>query len=420
MGKPTKTVRPKWLNSTVLGIGLASLCSDVGHEMATTAMPALLASLGASSAILGLIEGLADGLSSFAKLCSGLYSDRLEKRKPLAVVGYFVTASGMASFALATQWWHVLLGRVGGWLGRGARTPVRNVLMTEATTPETYGRAFGMECAMDSTGAVIGPLLALLVLATWGLRWTFALTLIPGILAALLIAFLVREKPHEPQPHVKLWSGMKGLPSQFHRYLLGVGIAGIGDFSNTLLILWATQAWTLRFGAHRAAGYAMAFYVGYNIVYTLSSYFSGGLADRFPKNRVRAIGYSLAVIPAAALMSPGASLVKFAIVFAFSGVYMGVWETLESSTAATVLPKQMRGVGFGTLASVQGLGDFASSIIVGFLWVLHPMAAMGFVIATSLVGAAIIAGTKTISPAAAGVPDQETPGETDRDEKTRG
>ena len=103
--------RARWLNSTVLGIGVASLFSDVGHEMATTAMPALLATLGVSSAVLGLIEGLADGLSSFAKLFSGLYSDRLAKRKPLAVVGYFVTASGMASFALATQWWHVLIGR---------------------------------------------------------------------------------------------------------------------------------------------------------------------------------------------------------------------------------------------------------------------------------------------------------------------
>src|SRR5207237_6847186 len=134
---------------------------DVGHEIATTAMPALLATVGAGAAVLGLIEGLADGLSSLAKLLSGLYSDRLRRRKPLAVAGYFVTASGMASFALATQWWHVLLGRVGGWLGRGVRTPVRNVLMTEATTPETYGRAFGFERALDSAGAIVGPSLAL-------------------------------------------------------------------------------------------------------------------------------------------------------------------------------------------------------------------------------------------------------------------
>src|ERR1700710_1103156 len=166
-----------WLNRTVLGIGLASLFSDVGHEMATSTMPALLASIGASSAALGLMEGLSDGLSSFAKLASGHYSDRLRRRRPLAVVGYFVTASGMASFAFATQWWHVLLGRAGGWLGRGARTPVRNVLLTEATTPETYGRAFGLERAMDSAGAVVGPALAVLLAASFGLHRVFLFTL---------------------------------------------------------------------------------------------------------------------------------------------------------------------------------------------------------------------------------------------------
>lgn len=190
----------QWLNATVFGIGLASLCSDVGHEMATTAMPALLASVGATSALLGLIEGSADGLASFAKLYSGLYSDRLSRRKPLAVVGYFVTASGMASFAFASQWWHVLLGRIGGWLGRGVRTPVRNVLLAEATTPKTYGRAFGFERAMDSAGAVIGPLIATAIVARAGIRSVFLWTLIPGVAAAMIIALFVRERPHNPRP----------------------------------------------------------------------------------------------------------------------------------------------------------------------------------------------------------------------------
>jgi MFS family permease len=391
--------KARWLNRTVLGIGVASFFSDVGHEMATTAMPVLLASLGMSSAVLGLIEGLADGLSSFAKLFSGLYSDRLRKRKPLAVAGYFVTASGMASFALATQWWHVLLGRVGGWLGRGARTPVRNVLLTEATTPETYGRAFGLERAMDSAGAVAGPLLALTITAALGLRWTFALTLIPGSIAALLIWFLVREKPHQPQPGHTLWKGVKALPHEFRKYLFGVSIAGVGDFSNTLLILWATQAWTTRFGGARAAVLAMGFYVGYNVVYTISCYVSGMLADRFPKNWVLAIGYSVAVIPATALMLPGDSFVKFGIVFAFSGLYMGVWETLENTTAATLLPAPVRGVGFGVLATVNGIGDFISSASVGALWVLSPVWAMSFVIVMSLGGAAIIASTRPTAAA---------------------
>jgi MFS family permease len=395
---PQRKVR--WLNRTVLGIGLASLFSDIGHEMATTAMPVLLASLGASSAILGLIEGLADGLSSFAKLFSGLYSDRLRNRKPLAVAGYFVTASGMASFALATQWWHVLFGRVGGWLGRGARTPVRNVLLTEATTPETYGRAFGLERAMDSAGAIVGPALALTLAATLGLRSMFALTLVPGVVAALLIWFLVREKHHAPQPTARLWSGVKSLPRDFRKYLIGVSIAGIGDFSNVLLILWATQAWSARFGSARAAALAMGFYIGYNVVYTISCYVSGMLADRFPKNWVLAIGYSVAVIPAITLMWPGDSFVKFGIVFAFSGLYMGVWETLENTTAATLLPGSIRGVGFGLLATVNSVGDFISSAAVGALWVFSPVWAMSFVIATSLIGAGVIAGTR---PSIAGV-----------------
>jgi len=382
-----------WLNPTVLGIGLASLFSDVGHEMATAALPALLATLGASSAALGLIEGLADGLSSFAKLVSGAYADRLTRRKPLAVAGYVITALGMASFSLATRWWHVLLGRAAGWIGRGARSPVRNVLLTEATTPETYGRAFGLERAMDSLGAVVGPLLAIGLVAAVGLRSTLALTLVPGLAAALVVALLVREAPRAPgapgTPR-RVLAGFRGLPASFRRYLAGVGVAGLGDFSNTLLILWATQAWAPELGVLRAARRAMLFYVGYNVVYTVSCWVSGQAADRFPRLRVLAVGYALACVPAVALLLPGAALAKFALVFAASGAYMGVWETVENAAAAEVLPADRRGAGFGLLATVNGIGDMISSVLVGALWVLSPAAAMGFVIATSLAGAALI------------------------------
>jgi len=247
---------------------------------------------------------------------------------------------------------------------------------------------------MDSTGAVIGPLFTLVLVAAIGMRWTFALTIIPGLAAAVLIWLLVREKPHEPHPHVRLFASIGSLPHEFRKYLLGVGLAGLGDFSNTLLILWATQTWTPRFGVARAAQLAMGFYVGYNVVYAVSCYLSGVLADRFPKNRVLAAGYSLAVIPALALISPGDSLLKFVLVFAFSGVYMGVWETLESSTAATILPRSVRGVGFGVLATVNGLGDFISSAVVGLLWTVAPTFAMLFVIIVSLAGAAVIATTQ--------------------------
>jgi hypothetical protein len=111
---------------------------------------------------------------------------------PLAVVGYFLTAGGIASFAITTTWYHVLGGRIIGWFGRGIRASVQKVLLAEATVPATYGRAFGFERAMDSAGAVVGPGLALLIVPTLGLHWLFALTLIPGLLAALAIVFLVR------------------------------------------------------------------------------------------------------------------------------------------------------------------------------------------------------------------------------------
>jgi MFS family permease len=388
--------RGRWLNSTILAIGLASLLSDMGHEMASVAMPALLTVLGVAdaSALLGLIEGLADGAASFAKLYSGLYSDRLKRRKPLAVAGYFVTAAGMASFALATQWWHVLLGRVGAWIGRGARSPVRKVLLAEATTPETYGRAFGLDRAMDSAGAVVGPLLAIVMKGLVGLRWLFAFTFIPGALAALSIGFLVRERPHQPKPHARLWGNLRALPHDFKEYLLGIGIAGLGDFSNTLLILWAIQAWTKDgYDLEAAATRAILFYVGYNVVYTFSCYVAGLLADRFAKHWVLAAGYSLATVPAVALLLPGDSTLKFALVFGFSGVYMGLWETVESATAATMLPAEIRGTGFGALETVGGLGDILSSVLIGWLWTISRPAAMGFVMLASLTGAAIVAHT---------------------------
>src|SRR5512138_2969535 len=132
---------PKWLNRTVLGIGLASLLSDWSHEMATTVMPAFLATMGAGAAWVGLIEGVSDGLSSFAKMASGYYTDRFRRRKPIAVAGYVVTALGTAAFGLASAAWQVLLARSLAWLGRGVRTPVRKALLAGAVTKETYGRA---------------------------------------------------------------------------------------------------------------------------------------------------------------------------------------------------------------------------------------------------------------------------------------
>src|SRR3569833_464513 len=195
-GKTERSPGLRWLNRTVLGIGLASLCSDFSHEVATALLPTFLASMGVAAAWLGIIEGVSDGLSSLAKMGSGFYTDKLERRKPIAVLGYIITALGTASFGLASTGWHVLLARSSAWLGRGVRTPVKKALLASAVTKETRGRAFGFARMMDTIGAIIGPTSTLFLLAAFHYHYPplFALTLIPGLSAAVCIAFLVQEK----------------------------------------------------------------------------------------------------------------------------------------------------------------------------------------------------------------------------------
>jgi len=153
--------RAGWLNRSTVGVALASLFSDVSHELATAVLPTVLLALGAGPAALGLIEGSADGLSTIAKLWGGAASDRVARRKPLASIGYLVTAVGVAAIALCTTWTQVLACRIAAWIGRGSRSAPRDVLMVEAANPAALGKAFGMERAGDAFGAVLGPLAAL-------------------------------------------------------------------------------------------------------------------------------------------------------------------------------------------------------------------------------------------------------------------
>ena len=184
-----------WLNRTVLGVGLTSLFSDWAHETATAVLPAFLAVIGAGPAWLGAIEGIADGLSSFAKLSSGHYTDRLQKRKPLVIFGYAVTAIATASFGLATHALQVLAGRATAWLGRGIRSPAKKALLAADVPPGAYGRAFGLERLMDTLGAILGPLTALWILhaTNHSYRKVFLWTLLPGLIAVACFWLLVRS-----------------------------------------------------------------------------------------------------------------------------------------------------------------------------------------------------------------------------------
>jgi MFS family permease len=362
--------RQRWLNGTVLGIGLASLLSDWSHEIATTVLPAYLATLGVAAFWVGLIEGVADGLSSVAKMASGYYTDKLRRRKPIAVAGYLVTALGTAAFGLATAAWHVLLARALAWLGRGVRTPVRKALLAAAVTPQTYGRAFGFERMMDTLGAIVGPATALLLLGWFAHDYPklFAATLVPGLLAVAAIALLVRERERRPVPHVSFGERLRALPPRFRRFLAAVGLFGLGDFAHTLLILLATQQLTPTWGAARAASVAVGLYVLHNVCYAGFALVAGWLADRFPKSRVLAAGYALAAVMAGLILALPLNGITLAAVFLCGGVYVAIEETLEDSLCAELVAAEQHGMAFGALATVNGVGDFVSSLAVGALW----------------------------------------------------
>ena len=368
MNTPRSSTR--WLNRTVLGIGLASLFSDWSHEIATTVMPAFLATMGAAAFWVGLIEGVSDGLSSFAKMASGYYTDKLHRRKPVAVFGYLVTALGTASFGLATAAWHVLLARAFAWLGRGVRTPVRKALLAGAVTKETYGRAFGFERMMDTCGAIVGSVTAFFLLGVFNHHYPtlFAVTLIPSFIAVALIVFAVREKERKPVPHVSFGERLRLLPPSFRKFLVAVGLFGAGDFAHTLLILLATQKLTPELGAAKAASIAVALYVLHNVFYAGFAFIAGWLADRFPKNVVLASGYALAAGMALAIIFLPLTVWTLGAIFILGGIYVAIEETLEDSFCAELVGEEHHGMAFGTLATVNGVGDFLSSIIVGTLW----------------------------------------------------
>ncbi len=360
-----------WLNRTVVGVGLTSLFSDWSHETATAILPTFLAAIGAGPAWLGAIEGIADGLSSFTKLAAGHYTDRLKRRKPLAVFGYAFTAFATASFAFATHAYHVLFARAAAWLGRGVRSPTRKALLAADVPPNAYGRAFGFERLMDTVGAIAGPLTALWLLevTAHSYRKVFLWTLLPGMAAAAIFWIFVRERPIAARPQRSFLLGLKALPIPFRRLLLGVGIFGAGDFSHSLLILYASRMLAPVHGMARAASIAVGLYVLHNVFYAGSAYLSGWLSDHVSSGKaVLAGGYALAGLTAILLCTGTQSLWLLAVIFVLAGIYVGTEEALEDSLSAELVPKEQHGMAFGTLAAVNAVGDFLSSLLVGFLW----------------------------------------------------
>ena len=373
---------------------MASLFSDWSHEIATAVLPAFLGSLGVAAAWLGIIEGVSDGLSSFAKLGSGFYTDGLPRRKPISLYRLSNHCSCHCSHWFSHNGLACSDGPRHSMVGPGSSHAGSKGAVSCAVDRSVYGRAFGFERAMDTVGAIVGPLSALWLLSGIPGEYhiVFALTFLPGIAAAALIGLVVQEKKRTPVPHASFGERLCLLPRVYRRLLLAVGIFGAGAFAHTLLILWAAQRLTPALGAPGAASAAVALYVLHNIFYAAFSYVGGLLADHFPKNRLLAGGYGLAALMALGIMFLPANFWLLALVFMLGGVQVAIEETLEDSFCAELVEPAQHGMAFGVLATVNGAGDFLSSVIVGLLWsAFGPTVAFGYSALLFIAGAVLVA-----------------------------
>jgi MFS family permease len=367
-----------WLNRNVLATGIVSLLSDASHEIVTALLPlfvtlsSALGGLGADAALLGTIEGLSDGLSSASKPVSGHLSDRSKRRKPWMVFGYVATGVLLPAIAFVQTYIGLAILRVSSWIGRGVRGPPRDALLSDSVQPEQYGKAFGFHRAMDSIGAVIGPILAFLLLPYLGVRHTIFVAFVPGALSVLVVILFIKETKgvRKGGDAVSLRDSISSLPRRFKLLLVAQGTFGISNFANSLFVLAALQIMSPSLGEIAAASASLGLYALLNAVYALASFPVGVLADKRGKAGLLGLGYLLNALACLILAFWINSVVVIGFAFVAVGLQLAFTDTTEAALAAELLPKKVVGTGYGVLQFVDGVGDFASSFVVGMLWVL--------------------------------------------------
>ncbi|MGH2629465.1 MAG: MFS transporter, partial [Actinomycetota bacterium] len=269
-----------WFNPGVRSIGLASFLSDVGHEIPTSLLPSFLTStLGAPASALGLIEGIADGSAGVAKLAGGALADDPDRRAKVAVGGYVTTAVLSSGIGLATAPWQVAVLRTGAWAARGIRGPARNAILADVVSPDAYGRAYGFERTADNLGAIVGPLLAIPLIALVGVRSAILVSIVPGLLAAVAMFAAVRRvrRPSIRERRPLRLQVRPVLRGGLGRLFAGMGAFEFGNCAATLLILRATELLEPGRGQDRAASIAVLLYVAYNLAASLTSLPAGHL-----------------------------------------------------------------------------------------------------------------------------------------------
>jgi MFS family permease len=354
------------LPAGVWALGFTSLFMDLSSEMIHGLLPLFLVGVvGASALAVGLIEGIAEATASLAKLVSWTWSDRARRRKPLTVAGYALAALSKPLFPLADSALTVLAARFADRIGKGIRGAPRDALVADLTPAARRGAAYGLRQSLDTVGAVLGPLLAVALMAAFAgdMRAVFAVAVIPACIAVAILVLGVREPaaPAPAGPRVRFDRALlRTLPRPFWLLIAATVPFTLARFSEAFLLLRAEDA-----------GLAVALVplalVAMNVAYALSAYPAGRLSDHWPRSQL--LAYGCAVLLASNLCLAYAP--SLAWVFAGTvlwGLHMGLTEGLLAAMVADHAPGALRGTAFGVLHFVRGVLLLAASVLAGALW----------------------------------------------------
>jgi MFS family permease len=389
----------------IYAFGITSFLNDTATEMAYWVLPAFLVSLGAGPAQLGLIEGIAESVASFAKLFSGNLTDRIHRRKPLVVAGYAVANAVKPVLAVVTAWWQILLVRFTDRLAKGVRGAPRDVMVAESVEKERLGSAYGLIQSMDSAGAIAGPLAALVMLRRFGIRGVFWAAAVPGALAVLVATFGIREKRRaasvSADPQVRQNTNPSptrnklALPGPFFLVLAAVTLFSLGNSSDMFLVMRAQNV---------GISVALAPLLGlvFNLTYTLGSWPAGWLSDHFsrrgssrsgPSGRessrggsqrkwIAAVGYLIfAAVYFVFGRAPSTLLIWIAM--AVYGLYYALTQPVLKALVVETVAQEIRGRALGVYFFVTSVATLAAGLITGQLW-KHYGASVPFYVSAAL------------------------------------
>jgi MFS family permease len=363
-----------WIKK-VFGFGLASFLSDFSHEMTVSLIPALVSGfVGPTQApfVLGVISSTTDAFASFLRLFSGYISDKISHKKPLIAIGYgisaiFSTVTGFANSAL-----QLLVYRTLSFTGSALREPPRDALIAASVEPKYYGRAFGLQRAMDTMGSLVGPLVAFVASSylLFSPQSIFILSFIPGICAVFAIVFLTQDLVINARIKRMLidWpNDIRLLPGSYYALLVIFFIFDLGNINKLLLLMRAQEI--LSYSHVNTVPIIVLLYAIYNATRAISEFLIGLLSDYINRQLLLALfGFAVLAIVSWLLMAASASLLYCAFLFFLGGISMAATTTLKKAIIADIIPADIRGCGFGMLQASEGFASLFSSALIGFLW----------------------------------------------------